>query len=158
MIPWFPGFDATIMVVYKMHVWVRIHNRPLHLWHHKVLEGWGNLIWKFLKIDADRVSRGIFTFVRICVEVDLSHGLPNSIILIHNNIQWTQPLDYENTTFCCCDCQQTGHLLSTFPQAKKDTRRNKKQSQEPKGWQHTKPLVETTKEDETTKNTVDNNI
>lgn len=116
----------------------------------------GNLIGKFLKTDVERVSRGIFTFTRICVEVDLSQGLPDNIILIQNNIQWTQPLDYENMTFWCCGCQQIGHLLSTFPQAKKDTRRNKKQSQKPKGWQRIEHPNEIAEEEETTKNTADN--
>lgn len=58
--------------------------------------------------------------------------------------------------FRCRGCQQTGHLLSGCPQAKKDTRRNKKQSQKPKGWQRTEPLAETAEKDETAKNTADN--
>lgn len=61
------------------------------------MEGIRNSLGKFLKINADIVTRDIFTFARICVEVDLSQGLPDNITLIHNNIQWTQPLDYENT-------------------------------------------------------------
>lgn len=54
---------------------------------------------KFLKIDEDIITRGIFAFARICVEVDLSQGLPDSITLNFNNSQWLQSLDYENTTF-----------------------------------------------------------
>ena len=68
-----------------MLVWVRIHNLPLHFWLPKVFEEMGNAIGKYLKLDMERVSRGIHTFSRICVEVDLSQGLPDSIILIHNN-------------------------------------------------------------------------
>jgi len=82
-----------------MSIWVRLHNLPLHFWHHSVLIAIGNVLGKFLKIDDDRLTRGIFTFSRICVEVDLSEGLLESINLNFNNTQWTQPLDYENTTF-----------------------------------------------------------
>lgn len=158
IIPWFPGFDATTMVVSKMYVWVRIHNLPLHFWHHKVLEGIGNSSGKFLKIDADRVSRGIFTFSRICIKVHLSQGLPDHIILVHNNIQWTQPLDYKNTTFRCRGCLQIGHLHSACPQAKKDPKRNKKQCQKPKDWQCTVPREEAVEEEETTENIAYNNV
>eukprot|EP00253_Pinus_taeda_P003030 PITA_03030 len=107
MTPWFPGFDANAMVVSKMSVWVRLHNLPLHFWIPKVFEAMGNAIGKYLKQDMERITRDIHTFARICVEVDLSQGLPDSIILIHNNIQWNQPLDYENTAFRCHGCQKT---------------------------------------------------
>jgi len=97
----------------------------------------GNAIGSYIKQDVDRIDRGIHTFARICVEVDLSEGLPDNIILIHNNSQWKQPLDYENTAFRCRGCQQTGHLHNNCPQNKRENRRNKKQVHKPRGWQCT---------------------
>lgn len=88
--PWFSDFDATTMVVSTMPVWVRLHGLPLHFWHQKVLIAIGNSLGKFLKTDEDRAIRGIFTFARICVEVDLSQGLPDHIALNFNNTQWIQ--------------------------------------------------------------------
>lgn len=38
IIPWFLAFDANTMVVSEIPVWVRLHNLPLHFWHHKVLK------------------------------------------------------------------------------------------------------------------------
>lgn len=70
--PWFPNFDANKVKVSMMPVWVRLHGLPLHFWHHKVLAAIGDSLGKFLKMDEDRAIRGIFTFARICVEVDLS--------------------------------------------------------------------------------------
>lgn len=99
MSPWFSEFDANIMVVSKMPVWFRLHNLPLHFWHHKSLIAIGNALGKYLEIYEDRISRGILTFTKICFEVDLSEGLPDSIILTFNDTQWIQPLDYENTAF-----------------------------------------------------------
>lgn len=81
MTPWFPKFDANTMVVSKMPVWLRLHNLPLHFWHHNVLIAIGNSPGRFLKIDEDRLTRGIFTFAKICVEVDLSQELLDSIAL-----------------------------------------------------------------------------
>jgi len=127
------------MVVSKMFVWVKIHDLPLHFWHHKLLEGIGNSLGKFFKINVEKVSRGVFNFSRIYIEVDLSQGLPDNIILAHKNIQWTQPLDHESMTLCCHGCQQIGHLHNACSQANKDHKRNKKQSQKPKGWQRSEP-------------------
>lgn len=70
-----------------MPLWVRLHSLPLHFWHHKVLIAIGNTLGKFLKTDENRLTKGIFTFARICVEIDLSQGLPKSIILNFNNTQ-----------------------------------------------------------------------
>lgn len=137
MTPWFPGFDPSSMVVSKMSIWVRLHNLPLHLWLPKVFEAMGNAIGKYIKQDLERIARCIHTFARICVEVDLSQGLPDSILLLHNNTQWKQPLDYENTAFRCRGYQQTGHLRNYCPQVKRESKRNKKQAQKPRGWQHT---------------------
>lgn len=99
MTPWFPKFDPNRIVVTKMLVWVTLHNLLLHFWHHNVLIAIGNTLGKFLKTEGDKITRGIFTFVRICVEVDLSQGLPDNITINFNNAQWKQPLDYKNTTF-----------------------------------------------------------
>ena len=60
--------------------------------------------------------------------------------------------------FCCRGCLQIGHLHSACPQAKKDPKRNKKQYQKPKGWKCTKPYEETTEEEETIENAIDNNV
>lgn len=127
--PWFPEFDENTMKVSTVPVWVRLHNVPLNFWHHKVLTAIGNSLGKFLKINGERVNQGIFTFARICVEVDLSQGLSDHITLNYNNTLRIQPLDYENTAFTCLRCMQTGHLQNTSPLARKDLkgiRNNKK--------------------------------
>lgn len=130
--PWFPEFDANTMVVSRMPVWVRLHNLPLHFWHFKTLAAIGNTLGRMLKIDTERHIKGIFTFARICVEVDLSQGLPESIYLNFNNSQWKQSLDYENTAFRCRGCQQTGHLFN----ACKSLNKSKPQQRKVKGWQN----------------------
>lgn len=115
--PWFSNFDANIIKVSMIPVWVRLHGLPLHFWHKKVLVAIGNTLGKYLKMDEDRTIRGIFTFARICVEVDMSQGLPDHITLNFNNSQWIRQLDYENTAFRCRGCMQTGHLQYDCPAA-----------------------------------------
>lgn len=85
--PSFPEFDATTMKVSTIPIWVRLHNLSLPFWHHQILEGIGNKLGNFKKMDLERKEKGIFTFARICVEIDLSKGLPDRIHLVHKNFQ-----------------------------------------------------------------------
>lgn len=146
--PWSPEFDANSMVVTKMPVWVRLHNLPIHLWTDQVLAGIGNTIGRFIKWDTQRLEERIFTYARICVEVDLSKGLPDQIQLKHRQRSWTQGLDYENTAFRCRICRQTGHLQNTCPAAKKDSRRKRKTEKQVKGWQFPPPVTDDEEEEE----------
>jgi len=75
------------MVVSRMPVWVWLHNLPLHFWDQQVLAGISNSIGRYIKIDTQRLEESVFTFARICVEVDLSKGLPDCILLKHK--QWS---------------------------------------------------------------------
>lgn len=136
------------MVVFKMPMWVKIYNLPLHFWHIKVLEGIDNALGKFLKVDNERLSKDIYTFARICVEVDLSQGLPSHILLLYNEKKWAQ---YENTAFRCHICHQIGHLQSACPQNKKDRKRS--QPPKAKGWQFSTTWTEDIEGEQNTKNT-----
>ena len=71
-----------------MPVWVRLPNFPLPFWHHLVLEDIGNLLGTFVKCDSERKEQGLFTYARICVEIDLSKGLPDKIQLKYETFKW----------------------------------------------------------------------
>lgn len=49
------------------------------------------------------------------MDVDLSKGLLEKMILKWNDNKWVQLLDYENTAFRCKICKQTGHLHGSCP-------------------------------------------
>lgn len=91
--PWFLEFDVNTMVVSMMSIWVHLHNLSLHLWNRQVLASIGNTIGHYIKTDTQRLEEIIFTFSWICVEVDLSKGLPYQIQLKHKQRCWTQILD-----------------------------------------------------------------
>eukprot|EP00253_Pinus_taeda_P024239 PITA_24239 len=105
MTPWFPDFDPNKMTVSRMPVWVRLYNLPLHFWSERFLEGIGNSIGKYIKTDLERIEERIYTFAHICVEVDLSKGLPKR------------------------------HLQSTCPEVKKANSKKKQKGKQRKGWQ-----------------------
>eukprot|EP00253_Pinus_taeda_P017483 PITA_17483 len=115
MTPWFPDFDPNTMTVTKVPVWVRLFNLPLHFWSEQVLEGIGNSIGKYIKADLERIDERLYTFARICVEVDLSKGLPDNIRLIYKQQNWLQTLDYENTAFRCRSRKESRGKDGNFP-------------------------------------------
>jgi len=133
--PWFPEFDADTMVVTKMPVWVRLPNLPLPFWHPEVLEDIGNRLGKYIISDEERREQGLFTYARICVEIDLSKGLPDKIQLQHESYKRIQALDYENTAFRCRTCHQTGHLNDSCPHARRFPNKKKGPNSKGKTWQ-----------------------
>lgn len=145
--PWTPEFDANSFIVTRMPVWVPLHNLPAHFWDQKTLACIGNSFDRYIKMDTQRVEDGIYTFARICVEVDVSKGLPNRIILKHKDRSWMQTIDYENTAFRCRICRQTGHLQNACLDLKKDSQRRRKSGKR-KGWTFPPPDPEEEEEGE----------
>lgn len=62
-------------------IWVRFPNLPIHMRHPTFLEELGNLLGCFIKIDLERIMKGIHTFTHICVKVVLNEGLSDKILL-----------------------------------------------------------------------------
>jgi hypothetical protein len=113
---WFPDFNPLTMTAMTTPVWVRLPNLPLHFYSSSFLPTLGNALGRFIKIDTDRIVKGFITFARICVEIDLSQGLSDRILIDWDEGDpFTQMVDYENTAFRCRSCQQTGHLQATCP-------------------------------------------
>lgn len=113
--PWFLDFDPATAVITKTPVWIRLSNLPAHLWHGVVFKAIGNTLGSFIMGDFWQEHKGLYTYARICAELDLSKGLPEQINLKINNYVWTQTLDYENTAFRCRHCHQSGHLQNPCP-------------------------------------------
>ena len=124
--PWTPKFDPLHASVTITPVWVRLLNLPLHFWSGETLRDIGNSLGKFVVADIDWAKKGLATYARICIEVDLSEGLPEQIILIWKSQKWVQHLDYENTTFRCRSYLQTGHLQGTCPSARSAKKKRSK--------------------------------
>ena len=122
------------MTVSRLPVWVRLYNLPLLFWNDQVLESIGNSIGRYVKTNMERIEVRIYTFSRICVEVDLSKGLPENIMLIYQQQKCLQPLDYENTTFRCRNSRMIGHIQNTCPEAKKANSKKKQKGKQRKGW------------------------
>ena len=87
--PWFPHFDPATAVITRTPVWIRLPNLPIHLWHVAVYKAIGNTLGSFITGDYRREMIGLYTYARICVELDLSKGILDQIILKINDFVWT---------------------------------------------------------------------
>ena len=132
--PWFLDFDPASAVITKAPGWIRLPNLPIHLWRIEVYKQIGNTLGCFLMGDYKRERQGLYTYARVCVELDLSKGLPEYINLKINDFVWTQFLDYENTAFRCCHCHLTGHLHSSCPSLTARTKKGIFAKSKPKRW------------------------
>lgn len=128
--PWFPDFDPATAVITKTPIWIRLPNFPAHLWSTRAFRVIGDSLGRFLHGDLWRESKGLYSYARLCAELDLSKGLPEQINLKINDFVWTQTLDYENTAFWCRHCHQSGHLQDTCPS--RPARKNKANVSKPK--------------------------
>ena len=89
---WTPDFDPALDVPKAVPVWVRLPNLPMHCWSEESLRSIGNGLGKY--IDKSE-PKGVYSFARICVEVDLEAGLPEAVKLSVNGWEHFQQLDYE---------------------------------------------------------------
>lgn len=82
LIPWFLDFDPSTTVITKIPVWVRLSNLPAHLWHLSIFQGIGNTLCRYLIIDPLLEYQALYTYGRICVEIDISKGLPDQMKVV----------------------------------------------------------------------------
>jgi hypothetical protein len=78
---WFPGFNPLTMTAMTTPVWVRLPNLPLNFYTPSFLPTLGNALGRFIKTDTYKIAKGFITFAHICVEIDLSQGLPDRILI-----------------------------------------------------------------------------
>ena len=87
-------------------------NLPLHLWVDSILKEVGSSLGAFCLIDKDSSNIYRTTYARILVELDVSKGLLDSILMASSFGSWDILIDYEGIPFHCRKCRMTGHLDS----------------------------------------------
>ena len=76
MQPWNPNFNPSTTFISTAPVWVRLPNLPLHLWNDPSLRSIGDVIGQFHSICLNTMKFFRTTYARICVQMDVSEGLP----------------------------------------------------------------------------------
>jgi hypothetical protein len=57
------------------------------------------MLGSFVKIEVSTQKGRYTSYTRICVYLDVSKALPDSISLLFRDIEWIQTIDYEHIAF-----------------------------------------------------------
>ncbi|XP_057868067.2 uncharacterized protein LOC131075253 [Cryptomeria japonica] len=117
--PWHSGFNATKDLPTRVPVWVRLPWLLLEFWREDILLRIAALLGKPAAIAQNTLEKKVFSYARICVEIDLNNPLPDSLEIFIGSASWIQPLDYESLPFRCRFCHEYGHLQRQCPRAPK---------------------------------------
>ena len=135
--PWFQGnsglfmqhwslaFNPSTNSISTVPVWVRLPNLSLHLWNDPSLRTIRNAIGQFHNIFLNTPKLFRTAYARICVQMDLSKGLPAELKIVNQDYSWTQVLDCENVSFRCRSCYDIGHQEKEFPKISQPYRHRK---------------------------------
>ncbi|CAN0886793.1 hypothetical protein LINGRAHAP2_LOCUS15443 [Linum grandiflorum] len=102
---WEPQFRVIDNLPQRMVVWIRFPRLPYQYYHPDILEGLGNLVGSFVRIDPRTQNSSRGKFARITVEVNLSEPAPKGVFV---DGVW-QLVEYENLPLFCRDCGRFGH-------------------------------------------------
>jgi hypothetical protein len=113
--PWHTGFNSADEIPSQVPVWVRLPRLPLEYWKEDILHSISLLLGKPVGAATQTQDRKVISYARICVEVDLTNPLPDSMEIRLGSSSWIQQLDYETLPFRCRICHEYGHLLRKCP-------------------------------------------
>ena len=109
---WTLDFDPELDVPSVVPVWVRLPHLLLHCWGDDSVRAIGNAVGKY--IDRSEPKDNMQACALICVEFDLSKGLPEEIKLKVDDWTHIQQLDYEQIPFKCKVCQEYSNFSNRY--------------------------------------------
>jgi hypothetical protein len=126
MRPWKENFSPEKETFKKVPVWLRFYSLPLDYWLPSTFEAMGNKLGKYVNTSEATLKGRYTSYARICIGMDVSGALPESISLEFRVEEWIQNIDYEHIPFICRICHKHGHLIREFPLNKKQEEDNPK--------------------------------
>ena len=103
--PWEPYFKASEATFSFVAVWIRLPELPIEFYNPLVLREVGSAIGPILRIDSYTASGSSASFVRLCVQIDLSKPLVN--VVRGGRLQ--QKVMYEGISALCFCYGRLGH-------------------------------------------------
>lgn len=108
---WSPEFDPMRDDIVTTPVWVRLSNLPVNFYHKAILLGIVKGLGKPIRVDSTTLNLERARFARVCVEVNLSKPLKESMSI--NGGRYL--VSYEGLTNICARCGIYGHSIHKCP-------------------------------------------
>jgi hypothetical protein len=96
-------------------VWIPLYSLPQEFWLEEILLGIGNTLGKYVKSFKSTKQRKYTSYARICVYMNISKTLPDTVTLEYQDEELAQTIDYEHIPFKCRKFHEHGHLFRDFP-------------------------------------------
>ena len=116
--PWHTSFNSAEEIPSWVPVWVWLPRFPLEFWREDILHSISLLLGNLVRASTQTQDHKVISYARICVEVDLTNPLLDSIEIHLGSSSWIQYLDYETLPFRCRIFHEYGHLLHKCPRFK----------------------------------------
>jgi hypothetical protein len=107
---WSSYFNPENDIPFAIPVLVWLPHLPLHCRNNETLKCTRNTLQRY--IDRAYPKEWMFSCERICVEAYLEKGLLEAILLILDNSEHKQPLDYEKIPFKIKSCCEYCHFAN----------------------------------------------
>jgi len=113
---WSQDFNPENCIPTIISVWMRLPHLNLHCWSDDALRCIDDTLGKY--IDKAEPTENMFSYSRICVEVDLEKGILEEVMISLDNWKHLQQLDYKHLP---CKCKSF-HEYGNFKKYCKKTR------------------------------------
>ncbi|OIT19716.1 hypothetical protein A4A49_59088, partial [Nicotiana attenuata] len=101
-------------------IWVRFPNLPVGFWSTEALRKMASGIGKPMHTDLYTAEMDRISYARVLVEADISHPLPNDILLRTPVGVIHQSIEYEWQPKFCMDCIKVGHTTDECRKKKEE--------------------------------------
>lgn len=112
---WVEQFNSDKEDFTCIPIWIHLYSLPQEYWNEEILRDIGNTLGTYIKTAKATCQMRYTAYACICVYMNISKAIPESILLSYEDFEWLQTLDYEFSPFRFHKCHEHGCLYRDYP-------------------------------------------
>lgn len=112
---WQCDFRPTKANFSEISLWIKLPNFPLCCWNPAGISKVASRVGIPLAVDSLTASKARLTFARVCVQVNTSSPLPDTIPINLNGLEFDQEVLYDWKPSFCNSCSSFSHDDNSYP-------------------------------------------